>query len=698
MRMGNNTAAFEVWKAQARGVQIEHELERRGFRLRRSGAELVGPCPKCGGEDRFAVHLKKQIFNCRHCDKGGDVIALVQLLDDCDFKAACTTLAGNPPTANSNGKDRDTSAARRIVAAEFSYHDESGKLAFVVERIEYQKADGSFVTTKDGKRKKTFRQKRPDGNGGWILNVEGVPPLLYRQGELIETVGNGNTVCIVEGEAKADLLRSWNIAATCCAMGAGKWKPEHSAYLRDADVVILPDNDTAGRKHVDIVGASLQAVDAKVRVLALPDLPDKGDIVDWAKAGGTVEKLHDLMEHEAKPWTAASDATADDDESLGEWDAGDDTEPPPPRGWLLGNIFCRCFLSSLIGEGGAGKSAVRCAQYLSLATGKPLTGEHVFQRCRVLIISLEDDANELRRRILAATLHHNIDRADLKGWLFLASPGAKGGKLMVLDAAGRLQHGMLAERLEHIVAARKIDLVALDPFVKTHSVEENSNSAIDDVVQILTDIATKYDIAVDTPHHTRKGAADPGDAERGRGASAMKDAGRLIYTLTVMTPEEAQLFGIDEEQRRHFVRMDSAKVNIAPPMAKAKWFHLIGVTIGNATELYPHGDNVQTVEPWTPPDLWKDADTGIINGILTEIDKGLPDGGRYSAASNAKDRAAWPVVTKHLPRKTEAQARMMVRTWVKNGLLVNEEYHDEASRRKVQGLRVADAKRPGTTT
>jgi AAA domain len=46
---------------------------------------------------------------------------------------------------------------------------------------------------------------------------------------------------------------------------------------------------------------------------------------------------------------------------LGEWDAGDDTEAPPPRAWLLGNIFCRMFLSSLLGDGGVGKTAARIA-------------------------------------------------------------------------------------------------------------------------------------------------------------------------------------------------------------------------------------------------------------------------------------------------------------------------------------------------
>ena len=55
---------------------------------------------------------------------------------------------------------------------------------------------------------------------------------------------------------------------------------------------------------------------------------------------------------------------------LGDWDAGDDSELPPPRGWLLGNVFCRQFLSSLFGDGAVGKTAVRYAQGLSLATGR----------------------------------------------------------------------------------------------------------------------------------------------------------------------------------------------------------------------------------------------------------------------------------------------------------------------------------------
>ena len=67
-----------------------------------------------------------------------------------------------------------------------------------------------------------------------------------------------------------------------------------------------------------------------------------------------------------------------------------------------------------------------------------------------------------------------------------------------------------------------------------------------------------------------------------------------------MSTDEAKAFGIDEDQRKSYIRMDSAKVNITRHLGNAKWFRLIGVRLGNATEMYPNGDEVQTVEPGSP--------------------------------------------------------------------------------------------------
>jgi hypothetical protein len=81
------------WIERARAVRIEDEAHCRGIRLRQaSKIESVGPCPICGGRDRFGINTRKQAFHCRGCDRGGGVVQLVQLLDSCDFDTACRTL------------------------------------------------------------------------------------------------------------------------------------------------------------------------------------------------------------------------------------------------------------------------------------------------------------------------------------------------------------------------------------------------------------------------------------------------------------------------------------------------------------------------------------------------------------------------------------------------------------------------------
>ena len=135
-------------------------------------------------------------------------------------------------------------------------------------------------------------------------------------------------------------------------------------------------------------------------------------------------------------------------------------------------------------------------------------------------------------------------------------------QLMTVNRKGRAEGGTMAAIIERAIVRRKVDIVSLDPFVKTHGVSENDNNLIDQVTQVLLDLSAKYDVAVDTPHHVRKGPSDPGNADRARGASSQKDAYRLVYTLSTMSPEEAETFGIPEEERHSYVRMDKGKVNI----------------------------------------------------------------------------------------------------------------------------------------
>jgi hypothetical protein len=80
--------------AEARAVRVEDEIARRGIALRGRGADRSGPCPHCGGTDRFSINTKKQVFHCRGCGAKGDVIDLVQHLDGVGFAAAIETLTG----------------------------------------------------------------------------------------------------------------------------------------------------------------------------------------------------------------------------------------------------------------------------------------------------------------------------------------------------------------------------------------------------------------------------------------------------------------------------------------------------------------------------------------------------------------------------------------------------------------------------
>ena len=237
-----------------------------------------------GTHGSLSVNLKDGTFFDHEAVIGGGVLDLIEHRTGCNRTDAVLWLKErgliDPPRTERSTASTVTELPK--VVAEYDYTDEFGALLHQVVRYE----------------PKTFRQRRPDceNPGRWINNVDGVAIVPYRLPELIEAVGNDQPILIVEGEAKVDLLRSWNVAATCCSGGSGKWKHEHSEFLDGADVMLLPDADDAGYRHVEQVGASLNGVAKRIRVVLLPNLPPKGDVVDWAEAGGTREKLDELIE------------------------------------------------------------------------------------------------------------------------------------------------------------------------------------------------------------------------------------------------------------------------------------------------------------------------------------------------------------------------------------------------------------------
>lgn len=172
-----------------------------------------------------------------------------------------------------------TNDARSQEDAIYSYVDEVGELLFQVVRYA----------------PKAFKQRKPDGRGGWTWNLNGTRRVLYRLPE-IRVAGN---VLVCEGEKDVEASRSRGFVATCNPGGAGKWRPEYSESLRGKDVVIIPDQDEPGRKHGEQVARALHLIAARVRIFNLPK-PLK-DLSEWPAAMST-EALQELID-QAPDWT-----------------------------------------------------------------------------------------------------------------------------------------------------------------------------------------------------------------------------------------------------------------------------------------------------------------------------------------------------------------------------------------------------------
>jgi hypothetical protein len=384
---------------------------------------------------------------------------------------------------------------------------------------------------------------------------------------------------------------------------------------------------------------------------------------------------------------------------LGEFNAGSlRSTPIPPRSWLLGNLFCQQYISMLFGDGAAGKTAHRIACALALATGRrEIIDQHIFypEGCRVLFLCFEDGLAELQRRLVAAMIKWDIADSNLDDRLYYRAISRADLKFTKTRRNGDVSPGRLGDAITRTIDARGIQAVFLDPMIKTHDADENDNKAIDYLAEIVTGLCIDKDVAIDFTHHTRKGsAADPGNADSGRGAGAGKNAGRLVSTFTTMSPEDAQNHGISEADRRLLRRMDAAKVNIAPPAEHATWYQLVGVNIGNGTERYPNGDNVQVCVPYTLADPKAKITVYVANAILDRIAAGPEPGRHYSARKGVgEDRMLWPIV-EQICGFNEHQTGVLVQDWLKTGVVKYQSYYDKPTKNQAaQGLVVL--RRPG---
>lgn len=175
-----------------------------------------------------------------------------------------------PVTTGGQGRRPGGQKARPRIVREYDYTDSVGRLLYQAVRLD----------------PKSFRQRRPDGRGGWAWDMEGVGRVLYRLPRIVRADVN-MPVFVVEGEKDVQTLEGLGFVATCNVGGAGKWQASYSRTLAGRRVVICPDNDAAGEAHAAAVAGSLMMYGAgSIRLVRLPGLAEHGDVSDWAARYG----------------------------------------------------------------------------------------------------------------------------------------------------------------------------------------------------------------------------------------------------------------------------------------------------------------------------------------------------------------------------------------------------------------------------
>jgi hypothetical protein len=359
----------------------------------------------------------------------------------------------------------------------------------------------------------------------------------------------------------------------------------------------------------------------------------------------------------------------------------------PPRQWLYGRHLIRKFVSCTISPGGIGKSTLKAAEAVAMASGKPLLGVAVHKPLRVWLWNLEDPQEETMRKLAAIRQHYGLSQEDIEGRLFVDS-----GRETPLCIA-RMHDGVAvvepqADDLMAEIAARQIDVVIVDPFVSSHKVSENDNNAIDVVAKEWGRIADKCGVAVDLVHHTRKGNGAESNADSARGAKALVDAARDVEVLNQMTDDEAAKLDVQDNHRLYF-RVISDKMNLAPPAEKSRWYRLTSTDLPNGT-LEWECDHVGVPVPWQPVGPLHDVPKHLITQVLNAIEEGVPGTDDLYTHYNRGGTPRWVGrLVVDIMGKSEQSAGAVIKLWMGCGLLLEGEFMRDRKLRK--GVKV-DAK------
>jgi hypothetical protein len=502
-----------------------------------------------GSAGSLSVDLTKNTAYDHENMEGGGVLWLIQhqKLASSDGEAVQWLKEQGFPIPDSSGgggaaagSNKNAGPAKKEITATWDYTDLDGNLVFQVCRMQFKLPDGQWRLNRHGKVEKTFAQRRPfeEEKNVWITGLldgeymrkgpgqdwgrfdseryekwrmterryfaglEHLP--IYRLPEVVEAISMGQAIHLVEGEKKADALWAKGVPATCNAGGAKKWTPYHADLLRGAHIIQIPDNDQAGRAHMQVVGARMVGIAASVRMLDIrlfwPEAPEKGDIWDWVQLGNDAAELYDLVDRYAKPWEKEPPPSK---YGAVPWDRLDDAGVE--HEYLIDDILTRKELAILYGESKSGKSFQSIEMGCAVARGVEFYGRKV--RKGGVIYQAGEGGIGVKKRLRA---YRKIFMQPDEGKIpFVLLPAR-----VDLFAREGDTEGLIAEikAWAETFGGTKLELVVIDTLATaTPGANENASTDMSTVLANCGRIQKECDCTVLIVHHKPKN----GNAPRG---------------------------------------------------------------------------------------------------------------------------------------------------------------------------------------
>jgi hypothetical protein len=254
----------------------------------------------------------------------------------------------------------------------YLYTDGDGELLYEVVRYQFQFPDGTWQLGKSGNPKKTFRQRRPNGRGGWIWNLDGIGHTIFRRQAVEQAIERGETIFLPEGEKDVETVEGWSLVGSTNSGGAANWRPEFADFFIGADVVILGDDDEAGQKRVDAIARDLKGKAKRTRAIYSWGGPK--DVTDWREAGGTLDQFTAMVDSlpDWRPRPPQSKFGAIDLKLIGTGIARKHT-------WLVQDMIELGGSCALAGFSQSGKSFLTIKLTFAVVMGEPFFGRDVKQ-------------------------------------------------------------------------------------------------------------------------------------------------------------------------------------------------------------------------------------------------------------------------------------------------------------------------------